>query len=91
MKLLLCAVCMDVVALRSYARSCECGLSAGRYLDRLWAEVEGPCLVLGTRNDQIRHALRVEHEPRVGPNYRWWVVNDGHHVVRRRTIPEGAR
>lgn len=90
MKLLMCAACLDVVALRPTERACECGLSSGRYVDRLWVEVEGPCLVLGTRDDQIRHALRVEHEPRVGPNYRWWVLCDGHHM-RRRSAAEEAR
>lgn len=89
MKLLLCCVCNDIVALRPHERSCECGLVSGRYVDRLWVEVEGPCLVMGTRNSQIKHAMQVEHEPYVGPNYRWWVINEGHHM-RRRTVAESA-
>jgi hypothetical protein len=89
MKLLLCALCTDIVALRPHERSCECGASSGRYVDKLWVEVEGPAFVLGTRNDQIRHALHTEPEPYVGPNYRWWRIRDGHHV-RRRTVVEDA-
>jgi hypothetical protein len=90
MKLVHCLLCGDIVALRPRERSCECGASSGRYVDHIWVEVIGPCRVLGTRNDQIRHSLAVEHVPHVGPNYRWWVVLDGHHVRRRRGDPASS-
>lgn len=61
MKLILCEKCSDVVALKVNAsRSCFCGLSGGRYLDDLNAEVWGPCFKLGFANPSLVAALRAQ-------------------------------
>lgn len=61
MKLILCEKCSDVVALKvNIDRSCFCGLSGGRYIDTLDAEVWGPCFKLGFANFSLVKALRAQ-------------------------------
>lgn len=61
MKLILCEKCSDVVALRvGRDRTCECGKSGGRYLDKVNAEVWGPCFKLGFDNSSLVTALRAQ-------------------------------
>ena len=67
MKLITCVKCSDVVKLSSKeTRTCECGLSGGRYLeDDLHAEYYGPCYPLGFANDSLVNAIR--NQPQAGP------------------------
>lgn len=61
MKLILCEKCSDVVALKvDVVRNCFCGLSGGRYVDELNAEVWGPCFKLGFANSSLVAALRAQ-------------------------------
>ena len=53
MKLLICVECRDVLALRRERRTCACGRSAGRYVDRLNAEISGPSLALAFLNREF--------------------------------------
>lgn len=53
MKLLFCTECRDVLALRRERRTCACGRSAGRYVDRLNAEISGPSLALAFLNQEF--------------------------------------
>ena len=53
MKLLICIECRDVLALRRERRTCACGRSAGRYIDRLTAEISGPSLALAFLNREF--------------------------------------
>jgi len=57
MKLLFCVACGDVLALRGEERTCECGRSAGTYVDRLHAEISGPSLVLAFLNRDFLKVL----------------------------------
>lgn len=58
MKLILCANCGDVIALRKYTRFCECGSSSGHYIDNLNAKISGECIPLGIANNTLKMALR---------------------------------
>ena len=69
MKLLFCTHCSDIVALRSTWRKCECGESAGRYLeDNLHAEYAGFSLAIGINNHSILPAIKalatMKNEPK---------------------------
>jgi hypothetical protein len=53
MKAIFCTECRDVLALRGERRTCACGRSAGKYFDRLNAEISGPCLALAFLNREF--------------------------------------
>ena len=58
MKLLVCKLCRDVVALRREDRFCGCRSCRGRYQDNgLIADVAGPCIVLGILNWKFKELL----------------------------------
>lgn len=58
MKLILCGFCKDIVALQRFVRSCDCGASSGRYLDRRNAEYSGAAVPLGMMNSDVETAVR---------------------------------
>lgn len=61
MKLILCEMCSDIVALKiGTGRSCSCGQSGGRYINNLDAEVWGPCFKIGFANASFIEALRAQ-------------------------------
>ncbi len=62
MKLMYCIHCGDVLALRYIRRACSCGKSIGRSTLHVEAEVSGPCVVLGVKDDALMDA--VEASPR---------------------------
>lgn len=60
MKLLLCLKCSDIFSLRMEERLCVCGLTKGKYIDNLNAEVSGPCMPIGFANDSFIRSLRMQ-------------------------------
>lgn len=65
MKLIFCASCRDIVKLRlGTYRTCFCGESGGRYIDRVNAHIGGKAIPLGIRNDEFYAAIR--NQPREG-------------------------
>jgi len=58
-KLLHCMMCGDVFQLRMKERACECGRCSGKYVDRVNAEVSGPCVSLAIGNGDLRRAIAV--------------------------------
>ena len=68
MKLIYCPKCGDMVKLRQYHRTCDCGLAWGKYLDDdLNAVIGGEAIPVVITNDSFRDAL--EHQPKSGPGY----------------------
>lgn len=59
MKLIFCRECFDLFRLLESLepRRCQCGKSGGKYIDRLNAEVSGPCTVLGIVNNGFMRAV----------------------------------
>lgn len=82
MKILHCIHCNDMVALHSEDRTCRCGRSGGRYIDRVWAEYRGPSRILGMLNQEVSQSLRDTHVPFEGPHYRWFVITEGGNIRR---------
>jgi len=66
MKLIYCNECHDVISLRFEDRTCDCGKSGGKYLDRLNAEIYGPCIPLGFAGKSFRDAR--ENQPETNEN-----------------------
>ena len=57
MKLLFCKECLDTRMLTTRSRSCECGKSTGRYIDRINAIIKGPCVAIGFSNTSFIQAI----------------------------------
>lgn len=75
MKLIRCNKCRDVVALHYKTRFCDCGESAGRYLqDGLHAEYWGPCIPLGFHNTSFREARETQPESGWGVDFKAFVI-----------------
>lgn len=63
MKLLVCFLCHDVVALRHETRSCTCGRTSGQYVDEVRAVIRGTLgnfAGLGFGNSSLSSALRAQ-------------------------------
>lgn len=58
MKLILCKECQDVFKLQEEMRFCKCQKSYGRYLNKLSAEFDGPCVPIGFSNPSLSSAIR---------------------------------
>lgn len=69
MKLLFCAQCNDVVALREYRRKCSCRKSWGQYIDNINAIIGGKAIPLGFANESLTAALR--NQPQHAPGKRF--------------------
>lgn len=78
MKLLFCEECHDIRALK-YRRkiTCSCGKSSGRYVNSTWAEYQGPCQILGLRNQEVAGCMPGQHLD-------LYVIPDGAHILRGR-------
>lgn len=66
-KLIYCNECHDVVSLRISSdgapfRTCACGKSGGKYVDRINAVTYGPCIPLGFAGRSFRDA-RANRKP----------------------------
>lgn len=64
MKLLFCKSCRDIFNLHREMKRCKCALSAGIYLDEVYAIYAGPCTPLGLINSEFCTAL--ENQPKSG-------------------------
>ena len=85
MKLILCLKCCDIRRFGNQEwATCQCGKSAGKYLDDGWhSEVKGPCLAIGMRNDDLIPILKhPERAKREGPNLKAFVINEYAHTVK---------
>lgn len=74
MKLIHCNECGDVISLRYELRHCVCGKSSGQYVDRLNAEIRGPCTPLGFANSSFSHALQNQPEKDWGKEFNAFVI-----------------
>lgn len=74
MKLIFCEKCSDVVRLIEKERTCECGLSSGRYLDGLNAVFSGPAIPLGFSNPTLALALGRQPEEGWGVDFKAFVI-----------------
>jgi len=74
MKLILCKLCGDVVALRPKQRTCECGASSGRYLGPVKATIAGPCLPIGFLNRGLKEAIENRPEQGMGAVFTAFVI-----------------
>jgi hypothetical protein len=75
MKLLLCTSCEDVVKLGSDEwRECKCGASAGRYIDRINAEIKGDAIPIGFANGSLLAAIRKRPEDGMGSVFTAFVI-----------------
>lgn len=58
MKLLFCFECGDVFGLiPGHVKTCDCGLTKGRYINKRYAEVNGEGISLGLSLPDLRKAL----------------------------------
>lgn len=57
MKLIYCTDCHDILSIRKEVRSCSCGKSKCRLIDRVNATISGPCIPLGISGSSFRKAL----------------------------------
>ena len=60
MKLLLCKECVSVFNLTFKEKTCECGKTKGKYLDKLNAEYSGPGVPIGFSNKSFIDAIRIQ-------------------------------
>ena len=63
MKLLFCPNCTDVFNLvLDKEKSCSCGQTKGKYIDKLNAVYEGSGIPIGFNNTQFTYALRQKYQ-----------------------------
>ena len=60
MKLLMCLECNDVFNIIHIERSCYCGESKGKYIDKANAIIEGNCMPLGLANSSLLKAVGIQ-------------------------------
>lgn len=76
MKLIYCPACHDVVALREESRTCECGLSGGKYVTGLHAEIWGRAIPIGFENLTFIGALNNRPTEGLGERFTAFVIPD---------------
>ena len=74
MKLILCPKCSDVIKLTESYQTCECGKSAGNYIDDLNAEIFGKAIPIGVANESFIQALRNQPESGQGKTFTAFVI-----------------
>lgn len=57
MKLIFCSECKDILSLKDEEKTCVCGKSMGKYIDKENIIYSGPCRVLGIANKSFVAAL----------------------------------
>ena len=57
MKLLMCEKCCDIFSLSLKLKTCSCGVTSGKYIDKLNAEYKGKALLIGINNDSLKKAF----------------------------------
>lgn len=60
MKLLLCEECVSVFNLTFKEKTCECGKTKGKYLDKLNAEYSGPGVPIGFSNNSLIRSIKIQ-------------------------------
>ena len=74
MKLIYCPHCEDIVKLRHYRTTCECGRSYGAYLDNLYAVYAGDAIPLGIDNLSIAAAIEARPASGRGKHFTTFVI-----------------
>lgn len=75
MKLIFCRACQDIVRLiEGDWRRCDCGRSAGTYVDPLKAQISGPCIPLGIDNRSLALALAARPASGLGERFEAFVI-----------------
>lgn len=80
MKLVYCKDCQDVFNLTETERSCSCGKTRGRTLDRKKIIVSKDAIPLGIEDAPFKYAVRKRRPSGIGGNFVAFVlphVNDG--------------
>lgn len=91
MKLLLCPACWDVFKLAIRTRSCQCGAVSGRYVDNLYAEVNGKGVSLAIGNGSLFNAMRaVEGGAERADVMCWTRPNEGPANPHTRVVKDAA-
>lgn len=62
MKLIYCKSCHDILRLWFEDRTCKCGKSGGKYVDRLNAQIWGDALPLGIDNYSFKWATTNQYQ-----------------------------
>ena len=73
MKLLYCPYCKDIFNLRSHEKSCTCGKTRGRYVDKINANYTGG-VPFGIANSSFENALRKQPQIGEGVDFRGFIV-----------------
>lgn len=74
MKLILCPHCSDLFRLTHTYKTCECGESAGNYVDDLYAVTYGKAIPVGFANSSFVEAIRKQPESGMGKEFTAFVI-----------------
>jgi len=74
MKLIYCPQCGDILKLGYEWVDCLCGMSWGKYVDRINAVVSCNCIPLGFRNDSFTMAVRKQPKKGMGRRFEAFVI-----------------
>jgi len=74
MKLILCSKCRDLFRLTYTYRVCECGESAGNYVDEINAETYGKAISVGFANYSFIQAVNNQPEEGMGKEFTAFVI-----------------
>jgi hypothetical protein len=76
MKLVFCSHCWDVFKLWSKPRQCDCGKSAGHYVDDVRAIVNTTAFPLGFENKSFIPAIVCRPSEGEGARFTAWVMSE---------------
>ena len=75
MKMLFCANCNDIFNLNTYMKNCICGMTMGRYIDKVNAEYYGEyAYPLGFTNESLKKALITQPNQGLGSRFEAFVI-----------------
>lgn len=74
MKLILCPYCGDIFSLSLDEKSCYCGSSKGKYLDKTRAAVSKDAIPLGINNASLINALAWRPDTGEGSEFTAFVI-----------------
>ena len=74
MKLLKCNLCSDIIKLNLNKRTCNCGESGGKYVDRLNAVYYGDAVPIGFHNSSFSDAVAQQPEVGWGRDFKAFVI-----------------
>ena len=76
MKLLFCTKCTDIFNLvEGREKSCSCGFTKGKYIDKLNAEYEGDPILLGLRSSQFIHSVQQNYHYGLSLDFTAFTIN----------------